>query len=229
MFGIKTILINYYYRKKANKLSNDRQITRLMQHFSVDETIHEANISRADLGYGWLHYGIIRQKKPKTLLCIGSRHGFIPAIMAQACKDNGTGIVDFVDAGYGKSDTNNWSGQAYWRNKEGSNCFKNFSLDKHIHMFVQTTAEFKKSHQHKKYDYIYIDGDHSYKGAKFDFDSFWPNLNQTGYMLLHDISIDSTPSEGEYGVKRLFDEVAKTIPHIKINHPNSGLGILQKE
>ena len=225
MFGIKTAIKN----RLSHKISNDWQIWQLMKHFKVDQGGHQADIKNADLGYGWLHYGLIRQQKPKTLLCIGSRYGYIPAVMAQACKDNDIGKVDFVDAGYGENDKNHWTGKAYWKTKAGLDSFKNFNLQRYIKIFVQTTKQFKKKYPHKKYDYIYIDGDHSYEGVKFDYQEFWQNLNQNGYMIFHDICVKGILPEGEYGVWKLFNEIKKKKPYLTINHSYSGLGIIQKK
>lgn len=229
MFGIKTFISNYWHHHKQQKISNDWLIWKLMQYFQADQLGHQADTIKADLGYGWIHYGLIRQQKPKKLLCIGSRHGYIPAIMAQACKDNKFGKVDFVDAGFGDGDKDHWTGKAYWRNNEGKSCFKNFGLEKSIKIFIQTTKKFKQENKNKKYDYIYIDGDHSYKGAKFDFESFWPALNKNGYMLFHDICVKEKLPEGEYGVWKLFDEISQKNPHISIDFDKSGLGIIQKK
>jgi predicted O-methyltransferase YrrM len=230
MFCIKTAIKNHFRYKHAQKLSNDWLIWQLMKHFKADENGHQAKVSEADLGYGWIHYGLIRQQKPKNLLCIGSRYGFIPAVMAQACKDNQFGKVDFVDAGYGANDPNHWTGQAYWQKDEGLNCFKNFGLQKYIQLFVETTAQFAKHSQNNKYDYIYLDGNHSYQGVKFDFQSFWPKLNQGGLLLFHDVCVQGKLPEGEYGVGQLFKEIInkKQQAHLIINYQPSGLGILQK-
>src|SRR5690606_6445193 len=130
-------------------------------------------------------------------------------VMAQACKDNGIGKVDFVDAGFGEGDSDHWTGQAYWKTKAGLNSFKNFGLDKQITIFVQTTAHFAKKHKNKTYDYIYIDGDHSYQGVTFDFKAFWPKLKKNGFLLLHDVCVKGALPEGEYGVHRLFDEISQ--------------------
>lgn len=229
MFGIKTKILNYWRYKKLSKISNDWQVRQTLTYFKADEDGHQASINNADLGYGWIHYGLIRQKKPKKLLCIGSRYGFIPGVMAQACKDNGFGVVDFVDAGFGENDKNHWTGKAFWRSKQGLNYFNNFNLKKHIKVFVMTTQQFKKENSNKKYEYIYVDGDHSYKGAKFDFENFWPNLEKKGYFLFHDICVEGKKLEGEYGVKKLFKEIKKNKAHISIDYEKSGLGILQKE
>jgi predicted O-methyltransferase YrrM len=229
MFGIKTFIKDYLYIKVSSKLSNDWFIKKLMTTFQADQPGHRANIAKADMGYGWIHYGFIRQQKPKKLLCVGSRHGFIPAIMAQACKDNGFGKVDFVDAGFDSTSENHWTGVGYWLTEKGKNCFKEFKLKKHIKLFVQTTETFAKNYPKNKYDYIYVDGDHSYKGVKTDFKLFWPKLNQGGFMLFHDISVTQTLNEGEYGVWKLFEELKEKNPYIAFDYSKSGLGIIQKK
>lgn len=229
MFGIKTAILNYLRYKNTKKISNDWHTWKLMRYFQADERGHQANTERADLGYGWIHYGLIRQQKPRQLLCVGSRYGFIPAVMAQACKDNGIGIVDFVDAGYGEEDEQHWTGKAYWKSKQGLECFKNFDLEQHIKLFIQTTKVYAQKHSKKTYDYIYIDGDHSYQGAKLDYQLFWPRLKRGGFMLFHDISVEGKLPEGEYGVGTLFSEIKQNQPHLMIKFVISGLGILQKE
>lgn len=228
MFGIKTLIKNQLYANNKSKLSNDWLINKLMKTFQADQMGHQADINKADLGYGWIHYGLIRQQKPKNLLCIGSRYGYIPAIMAQACKDNGYGKVDFVDAGYGEKDLNHWTGKGYWKTKKGLNCFKDFGLEKFIEIHVQTTKNFKQKKISKTYDYIYIDGDHSYQGVSFDAKNFWPNLNKNGYMIFHDICVKGKLPEGEYGVGKLFEEFSDNKSNIRINYNKSGLGIIQK-
>lgn len=228
MFGIKTAIKDYLYYHKQSKITNDWQIWKLMKKFQADQYGHQANISEADLGFAWIHYALIRQQKSKNLLCIGSRYGYIPAVMAQACKDNALGKVDFVDAGYGENDENHWTGVAYWKSEEGKNCFKDFALDKHIRLFVETTRDFYKKHSKKHYDYIYIDGDHSYQGVKFDFETFWPLLKPGGFCVFHDVSVRGKLAEGEYGVNKLWKEIKKKHPHISIDYSPSGLGILQK-
>lgn len=200
-----------------------------MLAFQADEIGHQANIDHSDLGYGWIHYGLIRQQKPLNLLCIGSRYGYIPALMAQACKDNGFGKVDFVDAGFGENDQNHWTGKAFWKTDSGKNCFENFNLGEFINIHVKTSKKFEQKNKNKKYDYIYIDGDHSYKGINYDAKTFWPKLNRKGYMLFHDINVKGKLPEGEYGVHKFFNKFSKNKLCIKIHYSKSGLGILQKK
>ncbi|PIQ73379.1 hypothetical protein COV58_02855 [Candidatus Roizmanbacteria bacterium CG11_big_fil_rev_8_21_14_0_20_36_8] len=132
MFGIKTKLKKLFRNKFITSFTNNGKVSDLMNAFQADEFGHECNIENADLGYGWIHYGLIRQQKPKNILCVGSRHGFIPAVLAQACKDNGFGHVDFVDAGFDSDKKGGWTGVGYWRTKIGRECFKDFGLGDYI-------------------------------------------------------------------------------------------------
>ncbi|HCC84803.1 MAG TPA: hypothetical protein DEP87_03920 [Candidatus Pacebacteria bacterium] len=213
---------------KNQKLTNDQRIIQLMEAFQADEYGHEANLQTADLGYGFIHYGLIRQIKPKTVLCIGSRFGYIPAVLAQACYDNGFGQVYFVDAGLGETDAAAYTGKAYWRTPQGMAIFEKFGLGKFITLFVTTTKKFATLYPNLAFDYIYVDGDHSYKGATFDYKTFWPRLSQGGLMVFHDISIKEPMPEGEYGVYQVFAAARKKAGALVFPFLGSGLGILQK-
>lgn len=230
MFGIKT-KIAWKLRSllvflTRGKLISDVAIRHLMEYFVADEKGHRANSKKADLGYGWIHYGMIRAIKPKRVLCIGSRHGYVPAILAQACKDNGIGFVDFVDPGYGPENKNHWTGEGYWKTQKGKDCFKKFRLEKWIKLYLMTTEDFVKKSK-EKYNYIYIDGDHSYKGVSLDHKLLWPHLVNFGFMAFHDVSITKQTSEGIYGVHKLWKQIGSKQSFV-LPFKQSGLGVVQK-
>lgn len=52
---------------------------------------------------------------------------------------------------------------------------------------------------------IYIDGDHSYEGARADIDSFWPKLVKGGIMCFHDAANDA------YGIKNALHDFTKGV------------------
>lgn len=197
-----------------------------MEYFKADTFGHRADIAKADLGYGWVHYGLIRAIKPRRVLCIGSRHGFIPAVLAQACKDNGKGQVDFVDPGYGPEDKNYWTGVGLWRTNKGKELFKKFGFKGWIKLYVTTSEEFAKKVK-KDYDYIYIDANHSYKGVFLDYRLFWPRLKANGFMVFHDILVTDPKPEGIYGVSKLWKKIAKH-GFFELPFKGSGLGVIQK-
>lgn len=199
-----------------------------MDSFNSDDYGHRSNRNDADLGYGWIHYGLIRLIKPTRLLCIGSRYGYIPAVMAQACKDNDKGVVDFVDPGYGESDKNHWTGVGYWKVKEGRECFNKFGLRKWISTYLLTSEEFKKKYNKREYGYIYIDGNHSYDGVTNDYKLFFPKLKIGGFMVFHDICVKGAKTGGIYGVGKLWEELLVKDSHISFVFSGSGLGVIQK-
>jgi predicted O-methyltransferase YrrM len=150
---------------------------------------------------------MVRNSKPKRILCVGSRKGFVPAILALACKDNGMGHVDFVDAGYDQdSHDKHWSGIGFWKKTDVSEHFKNIGVHAYITTHVMTTKEYANKTPKKTYQYIYIDGDHSYKGVKLDYSLFWPRLAKYGYMTFHDIVAKGYLDEGLFGVWRFWKE-----------------------
>ena len=231
MFGIKTNIVKLS-RKACSKLvkgklTNDLAIQELMRFFRADVYGHRAKVEKADLGYGWVHYGMIRAIKPNQVLCIGSRHGFIPAVLAQGCKDNSKGHVDFVDPGYGPNNEKHWTGVGYWRTKEGKGCFKRYGLDDWIRLYVMKSEEFARKIKDRKYEYIYIDGDHSYEGVSHDYELFWSRVNTHGFMSFHDVNVKKSLPEGTYGVYKLWKKIGKKNT-ILFPFEGSGLGLLQR-
>lgn len=209
-------------------VTNQKASQKFFQKFGDEYNWHNTD-QAGNLGYGWLHYALIRSTKPKHILCIGSLKGFIPAICAHACKDNQFGQVDFVDPGLdeNKNDPHNWGGRGLWKKIDPYKYFKPFGLAKHIKLHQQTSQEFAKHYSKKTWDYVYVDGDHSYQGVKSDFSLFWPKLNSAGYLILHDIYSDH--DNLPYGVHKLWQEIKKSKKYQTIELPGvCGLGIVQK-
>jgi predicted O-methyltransferase YrrM len=215
-----------------NDIFSRTNTKKFIQHFAQDDNWHNLDMENGDLGYGLIHYSLIRLIKPKRVLCVGSRYGYIPAICALACKDNKQGVVDFVDAAYDQTtgeDENHWGGVGFWKTQKGKDHFRKFGLQKHVKLHVMTTAEFKKKYPKRRWGYIHIDGDHSYKGVKFDFQSFWPKLLGGGFLALHDIFTKDLGGL-EYGVEKLWQELKKEKKHNCMEFPGEcGLGIVQKQ
>jgi len=69
-----------------------------------------------------------------------------------------------------------------------------------------TTKEFAQKH-HQKYQYIYIDGDHSYKGVVTDYKLFWPRLTKGGFMAFHDVVVKNDSTLPPYGVWQFWKEL----------------------
>lgn len=186
---------------------------------------HNGNYDKNNLGFGFIHYSLIRNIRPKRVLVVGSQRGYVPAICALACKDEGEGHVDFVDAGYKLSDKNGWGGIGVWKDIK-DDYWKSLEIERFITMHNERTQDFIP--WSGGYEYIYIDGDHSYKGVVDDYEWFWESLNEGGYMVFHDVSVDKDTDWGKCGVKRFWDELVKHKREYLTLPFEAGLGILRK-
>jgi len=216
----------------SKDIFSKRAVSKLIKCFAKENNWHELELESGDLGYGWIHYALIRILKPKKVLCIGSKYGFVPAICALACKDNGVGRVSFVDAGYSQNDSNDknrhWGGVGFWKKTDIGKYFGRFGLEKYIEFYLMTTAEFRIKHARKKWGYIHIDGDHSYCGVRNDFDFFWPLLRKGGMVAIHDIFTKNLGSL-RYGVRKFWNGLKKSKKYNMFELKGlCGLGIIQK-
>lgn len=216
---------------RKNTILNNYGIKRFIRIFARRDNWHHLDVGTGNLGYGWIHYSLIRNLKPKNILCIGSKYGFIPSICALACKDNGFGKVDFVDAGFDIKNFSgpdvHWGGVGFWKKCHPKKYFSKFGLGDYIDLYVMTSSDFSKKFFKKKYDYVYLDGDHSYSGVKNDFDLFWKKLNKRGFLVLHDIS--SPDKDGNvYGTRKLWSEIKKNNKVAFEFAQDPGLGVIQK-
>jgi len=196
--------------------------------YAGDDNWHNIDVKSGSLGYGWLHYAYIRNLKPERVLCIGSRQGFVPAVCALACKDNEKGVVDFVDASYNQNenDTHHWGGIGLWEKIDPDEYFGKFGLADYINLHVMKSSEFEKEFSTLMWQYIHVDGDHSYEGVKNDFKLFWPKLNKGGMMCFHDIFTKDLGGL-DYGVSRFWDTIKNKYQVMEFLG-NCGLGVIQK-
>lgn len=221
-------IIRFFYIKLLSPSLANPQLSKYLIDNYDGYWGQQADRFTGNLGFGSLHYQIISIQKPLRVLCIGSQRGFIPAICALACKHNRRGHVDFVDAGFAEPHPKAWSGDGFWKKINPKTHFGKIGIQKYISTFVMSTEEFSTKYPKKRYDYIYVDGDHSYDGVKNDYKLFWPKLNKNGYMAFHDSSaLGNFRKRYKFGVSKFLLEISKFNSHIRFpNHP--GLEIIQK-
>lgn len=219
-------------------ITSVKKIQDFIDTYAKTDNWHEIEYKSGNLGYGWIHYALIRILRPNRVLCIGSRYGYIPAICTMACKDNKKGIVDFVDAGYDQADPHHniklgakqsvhWGGVGFWKKIDVTKHFGQFGLTPYISFFLTTSNLFAASHPSRRWQYIYLDGDHSYDGVQNDFKLFFPKLLPGGCIALHDIY--TTRLGGlPYGVNRFWNEMKNTKRYNCLEIPGAcGVGIIQ--
>jgi predicted O-methyltransferase YrrM len=231
-FGLRKIyhlIKNQIKQKKLKESLTKKQLGQfIIENYDGYEG-QNIDFNKGQLGFGLLHYALIQNLKPKNILVIGSLKGYIPAIIASACKENRFGHVDFVDAGFDdQTKGKNWLGIGFWKKNNPKKHFAQIGVEKYITTHVMLTKEFAKKYPQKKYQYIYIDGDHSYQGVKLDYKLFYSKLEKGGLMSFHDIVATGELAGGLYGVNKFWREL-KSNKKISFPFPNnSGLGFIQK-
>jgi hypothetical protein len=197
----------------------------IKQSFSPDGGAEREHNARLDsLGFGDLHYGLVRNLRPHRVLVIGSRYGFVPGVIALALKANGLGALDFVDANYSDEIdgfTKAFGGVGNW-GRDASEIFSRFGLEGIVEIYVMRSAEFFERCD-RRYGYVYIDGDHSYEGCKYDFERSIAIAEPGAVIALHDVLVKQ---EG-FGVGRVFDEIDQDLYGRILVSAWPGLGIVQ--
>lgn len=217
----------------SKELISKREVKRFIDLYARKDNWHHEDKKKGGLGYGWIHYSLIRLLNPKNVLCVGSKWGFIPAVCALACRDNKRGVVDFVDAGFDMNEYNkvageHWGGVGFWKKCDAKKYFGQFKLDKYISLLVMKSKDYERKNKKKKYGYVHIDGDHSYEGIKSDFNLFWPKVEKGGFLAIHDIG--SPNKDGNiYGTRKFWQEIKKNGSYKIIEFDEDpGVGIVQK-
>jgi predicted O-methyltransferase YrrM len=80
----------------------------------------------------------------------------------------------------------------------------------------------------KKLDFLFIDGDHTYKGVKMDFEMYSPLVRKGGIIAFHDIV--PHPPESGCEVSKFFNEIKYSYRFHEIvkdwNQRWAGIGVI---
>lgn len=173
-------------------------------------------------GFGLLYYQLTRLAKPDTALVIGSYRGFVPVCISLGLADNRKGICIFIDPGFE---------DAFWHNEDTVvRLNEKFNLDGRLkHVPMTTNDAYNRDTIPKSIDLLHIDGDHSYKEVKQDFDLCYPRVIKGGYVFLHDAVATGKGLTSMEVREFLTQEVQNRSDLEKITFPfDQGLAVLRK-
>jgi predicted O-methyltransferase YrrM len=163
---------------------------------------HLQRIEDANLGLGWIYYGLARVIRPKQVVVIGSYRGFVPLVLGKALADNlDGGRVIFIDPSFVDD---------FWKDPEAVNAhFARFNVT-NIEHFLMTTQQFVQSEAYRSLNHlgmVFVDGYHSEEQACFDYEAFEGRLHRDGIILLHDTSY--VEISRLYGAERSYQRRVK--------------------
>lgn len=159
---------------------------------------------RAMNPYVLLLYEMVRELKPENTLEIGVRQAQSTRSILAALDHNKHGLHTSVDLG-DRSDRVPEILVPYWRQTIGNSHLK------------ETLAKVSD----RTYQFLLIDGDHTYEGVKRDYEMYSPLVEPGGYILFHD-----THNINE-GVPQFWAEL-ECPSKLELKYGIAGMGIIQK-
>lgn len=162
-------------------------------------------------------YDLVKNRRPKKIVELGSYLGCSTFAFAQACKDNHIPCEIYaIDSWAGDENSGFYDERIY---EEFSRAFQeNYKFEKLFMMrlmFDQAVEHFPK----KDIDILHIDGLHTYEAVKHDFNTWKPKVRKGGIILMHDINVEG------FGVKDFWKEVKNRCKTEEFLNKN-GLGVV---
>lgn len=159
----------------------DEWIRKLFDNPDLLRMGHLQRAEDANLGFGWLYYGLARVLRPARVVVIGSYRGFTPLVFARALADNlEGGRVVFIDPSLVDD---------FWKDAPAVHSyFAGYGIENIDHHLL-TTQQFVESKAYRtlgEVGIVFVDGFHSEEQARFDFEAFEPLLAANGFVLFHD-------------------------------------------
>jgi hypothetical protein len=177
---------------------------------------HHEDAANLNIGFGFLYYGLVRTLRPKHIVVIGSGFGFSVVCLALGLKDNGAGVVSFVDPSYSAlkdgllhtvGGTDQWGEPGKVRDH-----FARFGVSNQVRHYKMTSADFFSGYRDfalPGIDLAFIDGNHSFTDVRHDFMAVLRNSHRNAYMLLHDTNIFMRELVRHAGVKRWLRHIGR--------------------
>ncbi len=161
---------------------------------------------------------IVEQTAPRLLVELGCHSGNSYFAFCQAVQANRLATQCYaVDTWQGDTLTGHYEEEVY-QSVLGYNTshYGEFSR-----LLRQTFDQAADHFSDGSIDLLHIDGLHTYDAVRHDFETWLPKLSARAVVLFHDVNV----RELDFGVWRLWEELAAEHPHLCFDHSN-GLGVL---
>jgi O-antigen biosynthesis protein len=163
-------------------------------------------------------FWVVEASRPSLLVELGTHHGVSYAAFCDAVQHRQLPTRCFA--------VDSWRGDAHAGLFDESvyRDLKTFN-DAHFGAFSELIrADFDTAVGHfadGSIDLLHIDGFHTYEAVRHDYETWRPKLSSRAVVLFHDTNV----RRDDFGVHRLFGELAARFPHFEFLHGH-GLGLI---
>lgn len=161
---------------------------------------------------------VVEASAPRVLVELGTHHGVSYAAFCEAVLRAGLPTRCYaVDHWQGDAHAGN-VGDAVYEDVRNFNAQHFSAFSELVRMDFDAAAD---TFADGSIDLLHIDGFHTYEAVRHDYDTWAPKLSPRAVVLFHDTNV----RRDDFGVYRLFAELAATRPHFEFLHGH-GLGLI---
>lgn len=169
------------------------------------------------LGHGPFAIWLVHALRPRTIVELGTHHGFSYFCLCQGVAEAGLEARCFaVDTWWGDDHAGFYGEDIHSEVVARNARYAGFST-----LLRKTFADALDDIADGSVDLLHVDGRHSYDDVKADFESWIPKLSARAVVLFHDTAV----RDRGFGVRRYWAEIARTRPSVNFPHAH-GLGVL---